>query len=101
MADKKVSPGPWRFGPSAGDGENALLDANGADIVCARHDDVGIAVRWPANAALIASAPTIAAQLAEAVRLLCVITSGEFSLEMAQDETRAFLARLDAEKGGT
>jgi len=118
MADEKVSPGPWRQGTRQYC-EDLVLDANGI-VVC----EVGM-VNMDNNMPLIIAAPTIAAQLAEAVALLRkhewiehVNGYGKFCPEChgvepgevpmgnggghAQDCLfAAFLARIDAEKGGT
>ncbi len=70
MVEAKTSPGPWTWGPDKMDGMNTLLDAEGNDVAFARSYDDEIVVKNPDDAALIASAPTLAAQLAEAVGLL-------------------------------
>jgi len=110
MADEKVSPGPWRWRHIPGVPERIeVLSADGKYIGILWALDDGSP--RDADGALIASAPTIAARLAEAVALLrryawamtgALHTHDVLELpgkDCTACDTSAFLARIDAEKG--
>lgn len=85
----KHSPGPWKVCNSPLCKHGHVIDSDGEDVCVGAGD----------NASLIASAPTLAAKLDEAIRLLHLWPCDDEGYPLHPD-VRAFLAAIDAESSG-
>ena len=106
MSDRKPTPGPWRMQTgNDGNGWRHQILGPTSSVSSELIADVGVSMKalpagqhatWDhaaANAALIASAPAIAAELAEARQFIQGIADcDEFSATLAE-RARAFLAK--------